>query len=97
MFSMNQAFSWLKGITLIHWAAKAIKQLWPFLLLFIFWPEIDSTLSKIFPFWADYCSEVSSIISNGALYLRQIPVVASIFDWLAKFFKSCKNRLIMLL
>ena len=92
-----QAFAWLKGLAIIHIAVTALKRLWPFLLLFIFWPEINSMLGNLFPFWNEYMSSVSGVISNGSYYLRQIPFIKPVFDWLSDFFRACGRRIATIL
>ena len=93
----NQAFAWLKGLAIVHFAITALKHLWPFILLFLFWPEINSMMSNLFPFWNQYISSVTGAISDGSYYLRQIPFIKPVFDWLSSFLKACGNRIASIL
>lgn len=93
---MIKLFSYLKGLTLIHWAAIALKNLWPFLVLFIFWPEIDSLMGG-FSWWKDYCATFSQYIVTASNTLRDIPVLGSVFEFIDESWASIKVRLIQLL
>lgn len=87
-----QAVSWLKGLAIISFGLKALKHLWPLILLFIFGPEFNVTRSGLFPFWNENISSVTDVISDGAYYLRKLPLIAPIFEFTATEW----NRLIML-
>lgn len=91
-----QAFAWLKGLAIVNLGLKALKQLWPLLIIFIFWPEIDDMMSGLFPFWNQYMSSVSGVICNGAYYLRQIPFIEPIFSWGERFLSAVGQRLQMI-
>lgn len=90
----TQAFAWLKGLAIISFGIKALKHLWPFLLIFILWPEIDSMMSGLFPFWGEYVSSVTGVVSNGAYYLRQLPFIEPIYAWIEQFCKAAWTRLV---
>lgn len=87
-------WQYLKGLTIIHWAVKALKALWPFLLILIFWPEIDALLSSIFPFWSQYMGEVSAILSNATSWIRSLPGLEQAFAWLDNALAEIKVRIV---
>ena len=90
----TQAFAWLKSLAIVSFGIKALKHLWPFLLIFIFWPEIDAGMSNIFPFWGQYVSSVTGVVNNGAFYLRKLPFIEPIFSWVAQFAKAAWTRIV---
>ena len=92
---MVKLFSWLKGLTIIHFAAQAIKHLWPFLLLFIFWPEIDEMLSG-FSWWREYVSALSAYVVTASNTLRQIPAFGKVLEVLDNAWASIKLRVVEL-
>ncbi len=91
---LSTVFQYLKGLAIINWGIKALKQLWPFLLAIIFWPEIDALLGGIFPFWDKYMSTVSTYIINLSSYIRAIPLLGDFFEWLDRVFLDIKVRLV---
>lgn len=93
----NQAFAWLKGLAIVHFAITALNHLWPLILLFLFWPEVNSMMSSLFPFWNEYVSSVTGVISDVTHYLRQIPFIKHVFDWLSSFFDACGDRIASIL
>lgn len=88
------AWQYLKGLTVIHWGIKALKALWPYLLVFILWPEIDAMLSSLFPFWSVYMGEVSAIVAKGSNAIRSLPGLEQGFEWLDNILVEIKLRLI---
>lgn len=94
---MNNLFQYLKGLAIVSWGLKALKQLWPFLLAIVFWPEIDALLGGIFPFWNQYMGSVSAYITQLTAWLRALPVLGDFFTWLDSAFLSIKLRLIDIL
>ena len=93
---MIKLFSYLKGLVLIRWAAIALKSLWPFLVLFIFWPEIDSMMSS-FSWWSAYCANFSQYVVNAANTLRDIPVLGPVFEFIDESWATLKHRIVQLL
>lgn len=93
---MIKLFSYLKGLAIIRWGLIAIKNLWPFLLAFIFWPEIDS-LMRGFSWWRDYCATFSQYIIDASSALREVPVFGPVFEFIDESWSSIRQRLIQLL
>ncbi len=87
----------IKGIAVIGWAVKALKQLWPFLLAIIFWPEIDALLGSLLPFWDEYIGFFSDYVLKLSAYIRQIPYLGSVFTYLDNAFSALKTRLVTIL
>ena len=87
----------VKGLAIIGWAVKALKQLWPFLLAIIFWPEIDALLSGLLPFWDEYVRFFSDYVLELSGYIRAIPYLGDAFEWLDKAFAALKDRLVQIL
>lgn len=94
---LSSVFQYLKGLAIINWGLKALKQLWPFLLAIIFWPEINALLGGLFPFWDKYMATVSSYITNLSSYIRAIPFLGDFFIWLDRVFLDIKVRLVDIL
>lgn len=94
---MSNLFQYLKGLAIVGWGLKALKQLWPFLLAIIFWPEIDALLGGIFPFWNQYMGTVSGYIINLTTWIRDLPGLGNFFKWLDDAFVSIRVRLIDIL
>lgn len=95
-YQLEKLFFYLKGLTIVHWAMVALKNLWPFLLIILFWPEIDKLCSSI-PYWNEYMGTVSGIISQGSDLLRQIPVISDIIAFFSEFIDPIKSRIISIL
>lgn len=93
---MEKLFSFLKGAAIIRWGAIALKNLWPFLLFFIFWPEIDGMMSS-FSWWRDYVSAVSQYVVTASNTVRNIPYLGSVFKFIDEAWESIKQRLLQLL
>lgn len=94
---MEKLFFYLKGLAIVNWAVTALKNLWPFLLIIIFWPEIDSFCVKYIPLWNEYMGQISGALTNGASMLRSLPVVSDIISFLGGFVSPVKQRLIEIL
>lgn len=90
---MQRLFSFLKGAAIVRWGLLAIRNLWPFLLAFVFWPEIDSMLSGFFPWWGRYISAVSGYVVDASQQLRQVPYLGSVFAFLGDAWDSVRLRL----
>lgn len=90
---MTKLFSWLKGLTIVHFAVRALKSLWPLILLFIFWPEIDDMMSG-FGWWREYISTASNYVVTASNTLRQIPALGKVFEALDSGWKAIKNRVV---
>jgi hypothetical protein len=93
---MIKLFSYLKGLTLVHWAAVALKNLWPFLVLFIFWPEIDSMMGS-FSWWREYCSVLSQYLVTASNTLRDMPILGPVFEFIDESWSSIRHRLLQFL
>lgn len=89
-----EAFAWLKGLAIVNWGIKAIKQLWPFLLALLFWPEFDALMCNLFPFWEEYISSVLGVLKDGSYYLRELPILNPFFTWFDKFLYAAHNRIL---
>lgn len=89
---MVKLFAWLKGLTIVHFAVQALKHLWPLILLFIFWPEIDGMMSR-FAWWREYISAVSRYVVTASNALRQIPVFSKISDAIGSGWNTLKARI----
>lgn len=94
---MEKLFYYLKGLVIVRYGYMAIKQLWPFLIVFIFWPEIDATCAKYIPMWAEYMGTVSGYIVTASETVRGLPIIGDIWNFLADAFDTIKGRLIDLL
>ena len=90
---MIKLFSWLKGLVIIDFAIKALKHLWPLILLFVFWPEIDSMMSG-FSWWKQYISFASETVIKASMTLREIPVVGNIIDSVDEVWNSVRLRIL---
>ena len=94
---LTSLWSHVKGLAIVGWAVKALKQLWPFILAIVFWPQIDALLGSIFPFWDQYVRVLSDYILELSSYIRKIPYLGDFFSWLDDAFVAIKVRLIEIL
>lgn len=92
---MTKLFSFLKGLAIVRWGAIALKQLWPFLLLFLLWPEINATMSSHFEWWATYIDGFSQYIVEASNLMREIPVVGNVLEFIDESWQSIRQRIIM--
>lgn len=91
---MTKLFSFLKGLAIVRWGAIALKQLWPFLLLFLFWPEINAMMESHFDWWATYISGISQYIVDASNVMRDIPIVGKILEFIDESWQSIRARII---
>lgn len=90
---MVKLFGYLKGLAIIHWAGKALKILWPFLLIIIFWPEIDNMFSS-FKWWNDSVGLYTKVIMDISNGIRKIPIVGDVIAGLGTIWDSIRLRIL---
>lgn len=94
---LESVWAHVKGLAIIGWAVKAVKQLWPFILIIVFWPQINSLLGGLLPFWDQYMSTFSEYVMKLSSYVREIPYLGDAFVWLDNAFTAIRYRLIDIL
>lgn len=90
---MIKLFGYLKGLVIIKWALQAIKSLWPLILIFLFWPEIDNMMGR-FSWWQTTVSGLSEYVKNAANTVRGLPVIRNIVDFLSQSWQFIRARIL---
>lgn len=91
---MVKLFAYLKGLLIIRILFQTIKYLWPLILAFLFWPEINALMTKHFTWWPTMLGGITQGINEASMYLRSIPALKGVFEFLGNAWTSIRLRII---
>ena len=93
---MIKLFTYLKGLIFVRILLQSLKYLWPLILAFLFWPEINSMMMKHFSWWPTVLGGITQGINDASMWLRSLPALKGVFNFLTNAWNSIRLRVLQL-
>jgi len=83
----------IKGLFIFRILYFLIKNLWPFIIIFIFWPEINAIFAP-YHWWQVLTASVGKYILVASQAIRNIPLFGTVLSVIDRWADEIRIRLI---